>query len=313
MTEDQPQSASTRPSPPTPSASSAELGELRCRRCRYNLKGLSIRGVCPECALPIRATLLAVVDPMAREIQPLRWPWMTAAGLQMWAHGAFLACLVVLGLRIDSALAIPWLSFEGRVHAGLLAALLAAVSGVGSLCLISPHAGLTRREQFMALAGSALYIPIVASLAIIHRTIDPVHMPGFSLDEDPPLQRMLWKLVCDAAIFAGVLLTRPNARLLAARSLLMRTGDVNRQTLAALAAAVAISVVGDLLLLAASTEWTRGFWDSATRWSGHTMILVGGALLLIGCGGVVLDVWRLMPVIVSKPLDLSDVVKENRA
>jgi hypothetical protein len=155
-----------------------------------------------------------------------------------------------------------------------------------------------------------MYLPLIASLAIIHRSIDPVHLSGFSLDEDPPLRRTLWKLAGDLAIFASVLLTRPNARLLAARSLLMRTGQVNRQTLAALAAAVGISIIGDLLLIAARMDWTRGFWDSATRWSGHTLTLVGGTLLLIGLGGVVLDVWRLLPVIVSKPLDLSDVVRE---
>ncbi|MBL8760751.1 MAG: hypothetical protein JNL50_05545, partial [Phycisphaerae bacterium] len=48
-------------------------GDLRCAKCAYNLKGLSVRSVCPECGLAISATLLAKVDPHAAELRPIAW------------------------------------------------------------------------------------------------------------------------------------------------------------------------------------------------------------------------------------------------
>ena len=56
-------------------------GDLPCVRCGYNLRGLSIREHCPECDAPVRATILALVDPRASELKPLRRPRLTGWGL----------------------------------------------------------------------------------------------------------------------------------------------------------------------------------------------------------------------------------------
>src|SRR5436190_23878239 len=63
-------------------------GDLPCVACGYNLKGLSIRSVCPECGTPVRATILSVVDPHAAELTPIRLPALVALGLLFCAAGA---------------------------------------------------------------------------------------------------------------------------------------------------------------------------------------------------------------------------------
>ena len=72
-----------------PAAAVAVLeADVHCARCGYNLRGISIRSVCPECGAAVRATILAVVDPHASELQPIRHPWPVAAGLVLWAASA---------------------------------------------------------------------------------------------------------------------------------------------------------------------------------------------------------------------------------
>src|SRR5690606_27754218 len=55
-------------------------GDLLCIGCGYNLRGLSIREMCPECGIPVRATILGVIDPMADELAPIPRPRLVATG-----------------------------------------------------------------------------------------------------------------------------------------------------------------------------------------------------------------------------------------
>jgi hypothetical protein len=146
--------------------------------------------------------------------------------------------------------------------------------------------------------------------------LDPQATIGAFADR-PPMERVAWKLGADVAIACALLLLRPNARLLAARSLLMRTGMVNRQTLASLAAVAGVCVVGDLLMLGASALGGMRAWEGVTMVMGLTgqiFALVGGALLLVGLIGAAVDVWRLLPVVLERPLQLEDLLaKEDRA
>jgi rubrerythrin len=51
------------PPPPSPSPPDPMLNvDLRCLRCDYNLRGLPIDGVCPECAYPAAASLLQTMQ-----------------------------------------------------------------------------------------------------------------------------------------------------------------------------------------------------------------------------------------------------------
>src|SRR5581483_4291904 len=75
--------------PPVPVVLGRELGgDLHCVVCSYNLRGLSIRAICPECGTAVRATILSVVDPHASILRPITFPRLTAAGVILWAAGA---------------------------------------------------------------------------------------------------------------------------------------------------------------------------------------------------------------------------------
>jgi hypothetical protein len=99
---------------------------------------------------------------------------------------------------------------------------------------------------------------------------------------------------------------RPNARLLAARSLLMRMGRVDRQPLRAMAAAIGIAAAGDLIhLLNSRPDWAL---SRATQSAGNLLIAVGSMLLTVGLVGVLLDTLRLVPVLVRPPLSIGKVM-----
>lgn len=292
---------------------SPELGgDLLCRRCRYNMRGLSIRGVCPECGLPVRATLLAVVDPRAKELQPLWFPRATAVGLVVWTHGAVASGLFVMVARLH---AVGIVRYESR-DAGEWAALCAGASAVGALSLVAPHRGLSVGQRMVALGGVGMLAGAAYLMWRVLVLLDPQATIGAFADR-PPMERVAWKLCADVAIACALLLLRPNARLLAARSLLMRTGMVNRQTLASLAAVAGVCVAGDLLMLGASALWGMRAWEGVTSvlgLTGQIFALVGGALLFLGLIGAAVDAWRLLPVVLERPLQLEDLLsKEDRA
>ncbi len=87
---------SSGPHPPAPDRGSSGVarlsrelaGDLPCIQCGYNLRGLTVKGMCPECGTSVRATLLAVVDPMAGEFRPISFPRLTAYGMLVWSHAA---------------------------------------------------------------------------------------------------------------------------------------------------------------------------------------------------------------------------------
>ena len=79
-------------------------GGMPCVRCRYDLRGLTVRGMCPECGTAIRATILARVDPLAKELQAVHTPRLTAGLLVLWASGALGAAVCSWVPRVVEAL-----------------------------------------------------------------------------------------------------------------------------------------------------------------------------------------------------------------
>ncbi len=91
--------------------------DLLCRTCGYNLRGLSLRGECPECRTPVHRALhgdrLSYSDP--------RWVRMLARG--MWLLNAALGCSVVL-------IVLLLLVQPLREHAWLPTSLALALGGI---------------------------------------------------------------------------------------------------------------------------------------------------------------------------------------
>lgn len=293
-------------------------GGLPCIRCTYDLKGLSVRGVCPECGTPIRATILARVDPLAKELQPIYTPKLTAGFLVLWT---------VAGLGAAVAAWVPR-AIEGASRIGPsirqptwpAAAVLtcAVLSAIGAIALIRPHARIRPLQSCAALVAVALYAPLIWILLRINFQID-IRDPSPYLGVggiDPA--RATWRLAADALLIAILLALRPNARVLAARSFVLRTGRVDRQTMLAMVAAVGVCTIGDILAIVAATlrssAMAPGSSDTLAdvlRIAAMLFIGVGSLLVTLGLGGMVLDALRLVPVIAERPLALSDVARQT--
>ncbi len=284
------------------------VGELCCIRCGYDLRGLSIRACCPECQLPIRATILSVVDPDAEQITPLSYPKITAVGMQMWSIGALIAVLMVWALRINELLRnltssqwnpswVPWV--------GLTAI---ACSGIGALGMLQPHRRVRRVDALRAAVGVAAYGPLLFIYGSLYRfdlsSTSPLLNPGNS-----SLDRVIYRLFmfgCVAIILWGL---RPNAVGLAIRSVVVRTGRIDRQSMYAVIASFSVAAVGDLLhVLGIFIDGGIGEVLSAVQ---IVLVTLGSVLLTVGLVNIVIDTLRLFPVIVRPGVGLSDVFETN--
>lgn len=285
-------------------------GDLPCIRCRYNLRGLSIRSCCPECLTPVRATILAIVDPKAGELMPLFMPKITAVGITVWAIGAFLAVIAVWGLRVAEVLR----GFDFEVHidrAPMIGFVSLLVSALGAVVLIRPHRRVARVSCLAAAVGVAAYAPLALVYWEIYAVRDAsraAFLPSTRLGSLDP-ERAVLRLglgILTAIIIVGL---RTNARLLAARSVVVRTGRVGRQSLLAMLAAVGLAAVGDLLHLVSSQF--RGYFAELAVSFGLVFVTVGSVLLTIGLWNVCIDCIRLAPILRDRGIGLTDILETN--
>jgi hypothetical protein len=300
------------PSPPPEVARELALqlgGDLPCVRCRYNLRGLSIRGQCPECGLPVRATVLAVVDPQARLLQPLTRPRLTALGLVAWASFGLAAALLTVLLRLSDAAAFlgaPAPNLRWAAWAGTACILL---SGVGAVALVRPHTQVPRADARRALVGVAAYLPLAALHWFIQRVLDNGSPPPYLRSDFADPARAAYHLAFAAVLLLVIFNLRPNARQLWERSFLMRTGRIDRQTMYALAGAVAVGAAGDLMHLLSSVTGP-GPGDLVVL-GGTVLIGLSAMLQVLGLAGILLDACRLYPVVVEPAPTLRDLLAKR--
>lgn len=300
--------------PGIPPASIAHelTGSLRCVSCRYELRGLSIKGNCPECGLAVRATLLSLVDPHALELRPIRRPRLVAAGMLLWAGGAAFA--LVAGI---AAWVIPLsggLSAEAvRGRLVLAGAAALGLSGVGALAIVRPHAGIPRWSVVRGLVGVAFY-PLAVALYVGVGTVAAPHAGATKLAIWTGGQEgALWRaerLAMWLVLSAIAWLLRPSLRRMAARSLVLRSRRVDRQTIAATAAALLVAAGGDAMAILAGL-W--GQWAGSLVLVAETLVAVAAALLALAVVGSLIDTVRIIPAVLSRPLGIDDVLTPEPA
>jgi hypothetical protein len=300
------------PAPGQSTIIATELGgDLPCLRCKYNLKGLSIRAVCPECAMPVRATLLAVVDPMASELRPIPRPMLTGLGVVTWSTAALAVSLCMWVARaIETYFSDA--AMNRVVHLlGLLIDALTVLSGIGAAALIKPHDGIRVSSRRAALLGVLMYVPLVLVMWIMNAGGELGVFSGsggFFSPQGVPPDRGVVRIIADLLMILIVIGLRPNARLLASRSLLMRTGRVDRQTMLVLVWVLGVSIVGELAMLAGRMQSLEGPLAQGAYLGGQIIMLVASVLFTLGLVGVVIDCWRMRPVIVESPVSLEGVM-----
>jgi hypothetical protein len=281
-------------------------GSLPCAGCGYDLKSMSIRGVCPECATPVRATLLARIDPHAEQLQPITHPMLTSAGLLAWASAALAAGLLTWLLRGADVWAVALDRQTPPLHGAiLLATVCIVVSGVGGLVLVRPHRGVPWWQRLAAIAGVLCTWGLAAVYWKLHAEYDPLRLRPYVFPDAMQAERSLLRLGASALLLGVIFGLRPNVRMLAARSLVMRMGRADRQTMIAIAAAVGLAMIGDgLQLVAANVRGVRTLFQHL----GLFLIGIGSMLLTVGLVGIVLDAIRLVPVILRPPISMAQVL-----
>ena len=292
-------------------ALAAELtGGLCCAACGYALRGLTIKGVCPECGLAIQATLLSLVDPRAAEIQPIQSPRAVAMGVNAWSIGALGA--VALGWAVWVSGLVPAVLSERAQEWLITAGAVSLVaSGVGALAIIRPHGRITRRHSVAAMLGLALYplaVYLYVQLGAIASAGPGPSLVGAMTGKAEEMPWRLERLAMWLTLAAGAWLLRANLRTLAARSLVLRAERVDRQTIAGAVGAVRIAGAGDVLGMpaAGAGDWGGGLGPVGGGGGG------GGAVLLtLAMVGIVVDTVRLTPSILQRPLGIADVVREG--
>jgi hypothetical protein len=289
-----------------PGSLSQELsGDLPCVRCEYNLKGLTVRGMCPECGMSIRTTLLAVVDPMAREFRRIEFPRLVAYGVVLWSWAAVVACLIGWALQAGYLLG-PQSVIAGDVLQWLEWTLVGSVtaSGVGAIALVRPHGGLPWTWRVLALLGVVCYGPLLWALLDMLGGWGPTRGGVFA--SETMHARAPFQLIGAASGIGILICLRPNAQALQARWLLMRIGAVTRQTMLAMVAVLLLWILAAGLVLVAGR--LKGGEDEVLRMVAKLLILVGGIFLTVGVVSMALDCWRIRAVVLRPPLAMDEVL-----
>ena len=267
---------------------------LTCAACGYDLRGLSVLDRCPECGMRIATSILAVIDPRAQEFEPIRKPKWVAVGLLAWSAGGLLAAVCAWTLRAAELPALgndPHLLTEGGTRVlAMIGVACVVVSGVGAVALVKPTKRMPPRGSRLALMGVALYVPLAAAFWMLHGQLD-ASLPSPYFARLPDAERVAVRAV-ELLLIAGIVLSlRTNARTLAARSAILRTGRVDRQTMYAVAVTAGLGVLGDLVRLWATHS--SGTFGQGLSIAGTTIVVIASALLTMGMAGAAVDCVRI--------------------
>jgi hypothetical protein len=293
----------------SPRLDTALTGRLPCLVCGYELQGLSIRAVCPECGTAVRATILYQVDPEADEFKPMLTPRWTAWSLVAWSFAGLALLFACWAPRIADLVSMFAMRRPPTGFAAFIALGACILGGVSMLGLVKPSRETPLRRSVGVVIGILAMVPLGWSCWLIQTQIDPTQPAPFV---DPAWRpgeaRTALRLIFGASAITILLSFRPLARELVRRSLALRTGRVDRQTIFAMVGALLIAALGDIahLIVAELPGSQRGGGYLETF--GTLLIVMGSAFLSLGVVGAAIDGWRVRRAILTPSPSLRQVI-----
>lgn len=276
-------------------------GTLPCISCSYELQGLSVAGNCPECGLAVRATILYRVDPHAEAFAPMPHRRLTANLFVVWMLGALVGVALAWAPRAADVVGL----MGTRPDVGPLLkgpAIAIGISGLASIVLIRPVVGVRRAHIVMASIAVALYALLVFAVWKYMVEIEPAN-PSVLLRATSSAEQLHWRLMIEGLILLIILGLRPNARMLALRSLVLRTGRVDRQTMLAMAGALVVAMTGEVIqLFVVGSELISIL--------GVVLVVVGSLFFTLGVASATVDCWRIRRAILTPSPSLRQLLGE---
>ena len=126
----------------------------------------------------------------------------------------------------------------------------------------------------------------------------------------PAPERTTGRVLIWLLVLVVLLSLRPAARALVARSLVIRSGTVGRQTMLAMSAAAAMVIVGDCVGLLGVQQDKASFARDGIVLSGAVVMFMGALLLTIGLFNSVADGYRIVRSILRPGPSMAQLVDE---
>jgi hypothetical protein len=179
------------PAIPVPQAGDIVTADIPCRRCAYNLRTLSVAGVCPECGAPVEISiygdLLKFSDPV----------WLRKLG--RGAVYILLGLFLIIGIIITTAVLVTlrMVSAQGsQVYIQLLTFGGYVFSFIGSWLITEPDPSGMGEDKY---GTSRKVIRVTLLLGVLHSFLNFV--ATISL---PPAEHQLLQLLGGLLEIAGV-------------------------------------------------------------------------------------------------------------
>jgi len=280
-------------------------GSLPCFVCGYELKGLSIRSICPECGTAVRGTILFRVDPQADEFKPIRWPRWTAWGIRFWGTGAAIAAIALWVLRLSE-----YTGFTGRRSGAdslwsVVSIIAIVASAVGAAFMIRPNRWVPASKSIAALGGVLFYGVVLLGLFLVIRS-DLDKIPAYGHQRTLDAAREVGRLIFGVGVLGVLLCMRPMARELVKRSLALRTGRVDRQTILAMSGVVLLGLLGDGMRWVVATGLMNDP-SGVVDYIGRLLVILSSLLLTLGLVSAAVDSWRISNAILTPSPSLKDI------
>jgi hypothetical protein len=275
---------------------------MPCARCGYELRELLADGDCPECGEPIRLTIIEVVDPTSRRLQPINNPKVVGnaiLGVVFFFFLAAITAVIAILSHAPSSLPIPEFvqdfNTRGLVWFSVCSSVAAIVClfPIAKMCQQSVLEG-CRKGIMLSFFGMWLWTISMVVVSLVLLRGDPKSSAVTMLFD-----------TCLPVISAGVIFSgfKNLVPRLGQRSRAFRQAQGSRQRMNDLLAALVVVIIGRTLLVVSAP-------DSNLSLLGLIVLLMSMSLIVIGLGYLLRNTIWIRNALIAPPPALSTLLRQ---